>query len=253
MRIKGRELRQIIRETLMQEVPIVFGPDDSATDYRTPPLDPVDRQAGAKKRGSIGRRTLRRASGRAEAKVLFQNTSDNWAIVTLDNVSWGSDVIESDPFKQWVERQSFPPGTRILVVGDAPIPRDFTSTRWAVAHDIIGHTLHNWVAKRDIFKNPFSDAKTAQHLVFTAVLDQVSSEKRIGDNIDYIPDALAALFFGEADLGVAVAAATQAAWKSRFPEQLVAAVEAVGRAVESGIPAWINSIPPDRPTLIHPF
>jgi hypothetical protein len=253
MRITARELRQIIRETLMQEVPIFFGPDDSATDYRTPPLDPVDRQAGAKKRGSIGRRTLRKASGRAEAKVLFQNTSDNWAIVTLDNVSWGSDVIEGDPFKQWVQRQGFPPGTRILVVGDAPIPRDFTSTRWAVAHDIIGHTLHNWVAKKDIFRNPFSDAKTAQHLVFTAVLDQVSSEKRIGDNIDYIPDALAALFFGEADLGVAVSAATQAAWKQRFPEDLVAAVEAVGRAVELGIPGWINSIPPDKPTLVHPF
>ncbi len=253
MRITARELRQIIRETLMQEVPIFFGPDDSATDYRTPPLDPADRQAGAKKRASIGRRTLRKASGRAEAKVLFQNTSDNWAIVTLDNVSWGSDVIESDPFKQWVERQGFPPGTRILVVGDAPIPRDFTSTRWAVAHDIIGHTLHNWVAKKDIFRNPFSDAKTAQHLVFTAVLDQVSSEKRVGDNIDYIPDALAALFFGEADLGVAVSAATQAAWKHRFPEDLVAAVEAVGRAVESGIPGWIKSIPPDKPTLIHPF
>lgn len=60
MRITARELRQIIRETLMQEVPIVFGPDDSATDYRTPPLDPADRQVGAKKRGSIGRRTLRK-------------------------------------------------------------------------------------------------------------------------------------------------------------------------------------------------
>jgi len=253
MKITGRELRQIIRETLIQEVPIVFGPDDSATDYSTAPLDPEDRRSGARKRGSIGRRTLRKASGRAEAKVLFQNTPDNWAIVTLDNVSWNNAVIEGDPFKQWVERQGFPPGTRILVVGDAPIPRDFTSTRWAVAHDIIGHTLHNWISRRDIFTNPFSDAKTAQHLVFTAILDQVTSEKRIGDNIDYIPDALAALFFGEADLGVAVAAATQAAWKQRFPEPLVAAVEAVGRALEAGIPAWIKSIPPDKPTLIHPF
>lgn len=252
MRITGRALRQIIRETLTAEGPLFFGPDDSSTDYSTPPLDYYDRGAGAKKSGSIGRRALRKAQGRAEAKLLFQNTPDNWAIVTLDNIYWSKDVIRGAAFKAWIAKRGFPPGTRILVIADPPIKGDFTSTQWTVAHDIIGHTLHTWIFRK-YFKDPFSDAKTARHLVFTALFNQLPKEKQVGTGEDYIPDALAGLFFGEVDLTSAAATALQAAQNSRFSETLVPAVEDVVKALEEGIPAWIASIPPDVPTLINPF
>jgi hypothetical protein len=184
--------------------------------------------------------------------VLFQSTPDNWAIVTLDNTKQSKDVIASDHFKDWVARQSFPRGTRILVIADPPIKGDFTSTRWAVAHDIIGHTLHNWITLK-YFKDPFSDAKTARHLVLTAVLNQLPSEKRVGTGGDYIADAMAALFFGEADLTSAMSTAISAAQNHAWPSRLIPAVEEVGRSLEEGIPGWIESIPPDVPTLINPF
>jgi hypothetical protein len=256
MRITGRELRQLIRETLMQEVPIVFGPDDSATDYRTPPLDPEDRRIGAKKMGSIGRRRLRKPEGRAEARALFLNTPDNWAIVTLDNVSFAEDYLDSDQFKLWIAQQRFPKETRILVVGGQPYKGDFTSTRWAVAHDIIGHTIHNWVATMITSSGGFADmseeAHRARGIVAAAILKQLPPQKRPGKTGDEIPDALAAVFFGEVDLERARQDAHFVVDRSGDPD-LHRDVDWALDAYRDGVPQWIASIPVDKPTPVYPF
>ena len=251
MRITGRELRQIIREALVQEVPIVFGPDDSATDYRTTP----PRTAGSVRRPprpSIGRGTLHRAENRAEAKVLFQKTEDNWAIVTLDDINRADAVLDTVRFKQWIGRQGFPPGTRILVIAGTPMEDDFTSTQWTVAHDIIGHTLEFWI--RSKFLGQISaEVFGAKRLITAAAKRLLPAEKMVGGTYDEEPDIYAALFFGELD---PVELRMKAESLGKGIPRLADDVKEVGPTIdiyEQGIEAWIKSIPPDVPTLIRPF
>ena len=252
MRITGRALRQIIRETLMQEVPIVFGPDDAATDYTTPRR----RETGVVRRParpSIGRQALRRAENRAEAKVLFQKTEDNWAIVTLDDINRAETVLDTVKFKQWVGQQGFPKGTRILVVAGAPMEDDFTSTQWTVAHDIIGHTLESWI-RSEFLGEISAEVVSAMGLITAAAKKLLPAEKMPGGHYDEEPDIYAALFFGELD-PVQLRMKAEELGRARHPS-LAGIVSEVGPIIdiyEEGIAAWIKSIPPDVPTLIRPF
>jgi hypothetical protein len=252
MRITEGQLRRIIRETLLQEVPIVFGPDDSATDYRTPSSGDTG-QVRRPKRPSIGRHTLRRAENRAKAKVLFQKTEDNWAIVTLDDINQAETALDTVKFKQWIGQQGFPKGTRILVVAGTPMEDDFTSTQWTVAHDIIGHTLEIWIRSKFI-REISSGAFSATGLITDAAKKLLSAEKMPGNRGDEDPDVFAALFFGELD-PVQLRMKAEELGRGRHPS-LAGVVSEVGPIIdiyEAGITAWIKSIPPDVPTLIRPF
>jgi hypothetical protein len=249
MRITGRALRQIIRETLTAE-----GPLAGVGDYSTDPIPAYHRKRGMRKdRPSIGRRTLRQPEGRAEAEVLFKNTADNWVIVTLDHVDSAGEIFTSPRFDAWLARQKFPPDARILVISGSPYKGDFTSVQWTVAHDIIGHTLADWTSK-------FFTAPEKRHLLgdakgvaTAAILSLLPKSKRVGDDADDLPDALAGLFFGDVTAGAAKAAAQE--MTAAFPS-LAHLTDAVGEVIDiydRGIKDWIYNIPPGRPIPIRPF
>jgi hypothetical protein len=96
------------------------------------------------------------------------------------------------------------------------------------------------------------EAHRARGIVAAAILKQLPPQKRPGKTGDEIPDALAAVFFGEVDLERARQDAHFVVDRSGDPD-LHRDVDWALNAYRDGVPQWIASIPVDKPTPVYPF
>jgi len=241
MRITEGQLRRIIRETILNEVPLggnsPFTPierpstkapvavdqqdDDDIEDIEDPPIY------------SVGYSNA--SENRPEAIKLFEKIPDNWDIIPVENVDNLAAFVRSKEFTQEIASRNYPKGTKILVIGSQPAEDDFTESEWVIRHDIIGHTIYKHSISsgvrasedklkditNDILKNTSDEAsktKAANLISWIwpedpatrpdhAVWRSLPEELQLGESYqDILPDIYAAIFFGELSIKHATAA-----------------------------------------------
>jgi hypothetical protein len=247
MRITEGQLRRIIRETILNEVPL--GGDSPFTPIERPSAKApvaVDQQDDDDIEDppiySVGYSNA--SENRPEAIRLFEKIPDNWDIIPVENVDNLAAFVRSLKFKQAIEDRNYPPGTKILVIGSQPSEGDFTEAEWVVRHDIVGHAIYQHsislgVASEDKLKNIKNDIiqntddeeskDIAAGLVSWkmprdqnvrpdyAVWLSLPAELQLSETYqDILPDIYAAIFFGELT-AVNITAATLHYLKARFP------------------------------------
>ena len=267
MRITESKLRQLIREEILSEVPLDFAgnyevkPDEGDSPTYTRSATPAIGHAGFKKKAYA-----------LNAKVMFQDTQNSWAIVSLSDTRFAERTIKKPEFKLWLKEQGITSGTKILVVaGRHPDPGDFKSVRWAIGHDIIGHTLENFTRSilasrnslfrstiRDIEEQFSSSSYDIENIVEKAVWSSMSRDLRIGGADDILPDVLFAIFRGKLNKDTAIEAAAVAI-EERIPanEREPGDPETWARTVMDhyfqSVNVWVASVRPGIPLLVDPF
>ena len=273
MRITESALRQIIREEILNEVPLDF-----AGNYEVPPDEGDSPTYTRSARKAIGYAGLKKKAYALNAKVMFQDTQDSWAIIALSDTRFAERTIKKPEFKKWLSAQEgITPKTRILVVaGGHPDAGDFKSVRWAVGHDIIGHTLENFTraisASRNLsffsaireFEEQFSSSwkdsynVSIEEVVEKAVWTSMSRDLRTGGAGDILPDVLFAIFRGKLNKDTAIQASI-AAIEKKIPanEREPGDPETWARTVVDhyfqSVENWIASIRPGISLLVDPF
>jgi hypothetical protein len=267
MLISENKLRQIIREEILSEVPLDFVgnykvlPDegDSPTYTRSAPP-------------AIGHEGFKKKAYALNAKVMFQDTQNSWAIVSLSDTRFAERTIKKPEFKLWLKEQGITSGTKILVVaGRHPDPGDFKSVRWAIGHDIIGHTLANFTQSisasrnslfrstiRDIEEQFSSSSYDIEKIVEKAVWGSMSRDLRIGGAGDILPDVLFAIFRGKLNKDIAIEAAAVAIEKrisanERKPGDSETWARTVVNHYFQSVNVWVASVRPGIPLLVDPF
>ena len=209
---------------------------------------------------------------------MFQDTQDSWAIIALSDTRFAERTIKKPEFKKWLSAQEgITPKTRILVVaGGHPDAGDFKSVRWAVGHDVIGHTLENFTrtisASRNLsffsaireFEEQFSSSWKDSYstgiegIVEKAVWTSMSRDLRTGGAGDILPDVLFAIFRGKLNKDTAIQASI-AAIEKKIPanEREPGDPETWARTVVDhyfqSVESWIASIRPGISLLVDPF
>jgi hypothetical protein len=247
MRITEGQLRRIIRETILNEVPL--GGDSPFTPIERPSAKvpvAVDQQDDDDIEDppaySVGYSAA--SKNRPEAIKLFEKIPDNWDIIPVENVDNLAAFVRSKEFTQEIASRNYPKGTKILVVGSQPSEGDFTEAEWVVRHDIVGHAIYQHsislgVASEDKLKNIKNDIiqntddeeskDIAAGLVSWkmprdqnvrpdyAVWLSLPAELQLSETYqDILPDIYAAIFFGELT-AVNITAATLHYLKTKFP------------------------------------
>ena len=265
MRITESALRQIIREEILNEVPLDF-----AGNYEVPPDEGDSWTYTRSKRKAIGHAGLKNQAYALNAKVMFQDTQHSWAIIALSDTRFAEKTIKKPEFKQWLSAQEgITPKTKILVVaGGHPDPSDFKSVRWAVGHDIIGHTLANASdsTRPNIWKTIDSTERDSydvdiDEVVEKAVWSSMSRDLKVGKIDDALPDILFAIFRGklnedskEAMLKAAIIAIEKIIpANEREPGDSNTWAEMIVEHYFQTVENWIASIKPGIPLLVDPF
>jgi len=250
MLISENKLRQIIREEILSEVPLDF-----AGNYEVPPDEgdsPTYTRSATK---AIGHAGFKKKAYALNAKVMFQDTQDSWAIVSLSDTRFAERTIKKPEFKLWLKEQGITSGTKILVVaGRHPDPGDFKSVRWAIGHDIIGHTLENFTQSILTCRH----ALLIERIVEKAVWSSMSRDLRIGSADDILPDVLFAIFRGKLNKDTAIEAAAAAIEKTisdneRKPGDSETWARTVVDHYFQTVKDWVASVRPGIPLLIDPF
>jgi hypothetical protein len=265
MRITESALRQIIREEILNEVPLDF-----AGNYEVPPDEGDSWTYTRSARKAIGHAGLKKKAYALNAKVMFQDTQHSWAIIALSDTRFAEKTIKKPEFKQWLKAQEgITPETKILVVaGGHPDPGDFKSVRWAVGHDIIGHTLANASdsTRHNIWKRIINNWRDSydvdiDDIAERAVWSSMSRDLKVGGIDDALPDILFAIFRGKLnkDNKEAMMKAAIVAIEEKIPANerepgdsntwAKMIVEHYFQTVEN----WIASIKPGIPLLVDPF
>ena len=222
-------MRRIIRETILNEVPL--GGDSPFTPIERPSAKApvaVDQQDDDDIEDppiySVGYSAA--SENRPEAIKLFEKVPDNWDIIPVENVDNLAAFVRSKEFVQEIARRNYPKGTKILVIGSQPTEADFTESEWVVRHDIIGHAIYKHSIssgvrssedklkniRNDILKNTADEESKAKaenlvswnwtkdttarpdHFVWSGL----PKELQLGESYnDILPDIYAAIFFGE--------------------------------------------------------
>ena len=135
-------LRKIIREELLNEVPL--GDMPTVPGYRS--IIPSSERLPA-----VGHPRTRsqapeyRGAGYDEAaREIMSNTEDNWVIVTPDNVLDLDRYVNSSEFKNWLKEKDYPKGTVVIVVRSNQFSGDGSTPAWQIVHDIFGHTIEQY-------------------------------------------------------------------------------------------------------------
>ena len=250
MLISENKLRQIIREEILSEVPLDF-----VGNYKVKP-DPGDSPTYTRSATkSIGYDGLKRKAYALNAKVMFQDTQNSWAIISLSDTRFAERTIKKPEFKLWLKEQGITSGTKILVVaGRHPDPGDFKSVRWAIGHDIIGHTLENFT--QHILTCRY--ALLIEEIVEKAVWSSMSRDLRIGGANDILPDVLFAIFRGKLNKDTAIEAAAVAIEKrisanEREPGDPETWARTVVDHYFQSVEDWVASVRPGIPLLVDPF
>lgn len=247
MRITESRLRQIIRETILNEVPLGGNSPFTPIEMHRAQLPAAIVEPEDIEDPSIHSVGYSNASeNRPEAIRLFEKIPDNWDIIPVENVDNLAAFVRSLKFKQEIASRGYDKGTKILVIGSQPSEGDFTEAEWVVRHDIIGHAIykHSIASEKgtraedklkeirnDIIQNTGDEeSKTiAAGLVSWqwpedqntrpdyAVWLSLPGELQLSETYqDILPDIYAAIFFGELT-AMDITAATLHYLKTRFP------------------------------------
>lgn len=232
MKISQRQLRQLIREFAMNEMPLSFGDFTSS---------------GGTPRGSasIGRKALSDPMGLEAAQVLFKNIDEDWFIVTLEDTAQPEVTIQTPEFRQWLDERGAG-DSRVIVVADAPLEGDFDDVLWAIGHDVVGHGI--WQLLNDHIP---AELDPIQSVTMSSAIHQILPEGlRLGGEGDVEPDILAGLFLGELDPDVALDAAASAISDDPDPH---GPASMLVDAYLAAIADWISRFDPGVPILVRPF
>ena len=216
MKITEAQLRRIIREELIREAPLGGGERSlPLTPYRQHEENPIPDFDPDVIYQSVGYTDADK--NRPEAVELFSEIPENWDIIPIDDIENVKALVNSVPFRAEIERRKYPPGTKILVVGTPPFGGDYTETKWAIRHDIIGHTIDRAAFSGElgeIYRNSnkyYSDLRRYTEKSVSLEDDQrqpvnspefsiwksLPEESQLGSTGDIFPDIYASIFFGE--------------------------------------------------------
>jgi hypothetical protein len=81
---------------------------------------------------------------KAFATEVFSDTKDKWVIITLSDVGSLESIEKSQEYQDILSKHE---DSKIMVVISSPLDGDDTSQRMVVIHDIVGHSIENYVAK----------------------------------------------------------------------------------------------------------
>ena len=263
MRITERLLRKIIREELINEVPAAgSAPLTPFPQHWTQP-----KPQGREPLHSVGYTDADK--NRPEFIRRFSKTPDNWDIIPVENVRDLDRLVEDEDFKAEIISRNYPPGTKILVVATRPYKGDYTETKWAIQHDIIGHTIDKAVEsagfgksyrseayREDIMKyadpeevsyfnnkHIYNEEKTAEYAIWSAMPE----ENRLGSLSDMIADIYAAIFFDDimlADIITAVRTYLPLHFPSMSPVHVDEIATKYAVDLVSKVKVWKKSIHP---------
>lgn len=262
MHITEGQLRRIIREELINEVP--FAGDAPLTPFPQHRKQPRPDNSPTY---SVGYKDADK--NRPEAIKLFSGTSDNWDIIPVENVRNLEELVEDEDFKAEIISRHYPPGTKILIVATKPYEGDYTETKWAIRHDIIGHTIDKAVSEdkfgtayrvegyREDLKtyadpeeisyftdnHAYDEKKSAEYAIWRAMPE----ENQLGGDGDVLADIYAAIFFGDIaarDVTVPVRRYLTKYFPSIRPEHANEIAIRYGEDLMSKVEAWKDSMKP---------
>lgn len=264
MRITESALRKIIREEILNEVPITdmgdytVPPDEGNSSTFKKPADP-----------SIGSAAIKLKSDRLKAKAMFLDTAHNWAIITLSDTRFAEKTLKTPAFKQWLLNRKISSKTKILVVIGPSLYGDFKSARWAIGHDIFGHSLSTYAgrttpkfSKQDF--NSEGDSVDSYYdiseIIEGAIWKVIPRELQLGNvDGDRLPDVMLAIFLGKLDRELAIAAA-KAGIEEKIPAEDLGPKDDTAMWSETfvdhyfeSVESWIKSIKPGVIKIINPF
>jgi len=81
---------------------------------------------------------------KAFATEVFSDTKDKWVIITLSDVGSLESIEKSQEYQDILSKHE---DSKIMVVISSPLDGDDTSQHMVVIHDIVGHSIENYVAK----------------------------------------------------------------------------------------------------------
>lgn len=249
MRITEGQLRRIIREELLSEVPLIdIIPSDIS---QNPPH---------RRRASIAHTSARSHDDKYAdekyveiAKGLMRTARDNWVIITPNDVS-DRTTIHTDDFLAWLNRNrdQHPPGTIFAYASAASFPNDERTPDWNIVHDLFGHTLEmTW--KRQVAPGPTGGPGFVPGSAIAAKLHRKLPRRyRISSNDqDMLPDVLAAILL-EVLSPETAHEAIEEGFASHSPEQLSYVheqVDSMFRVVEK----WLGRAREDRFVELAPW
>jgi hypothetical protein len=185
MRVTESALRRIIREELLSEAPL-----DDIVPVDLPNTTPEERG-----RPTVAHPETRtdRIQSHAEftgiARDLMRSTKDRWVIITFSSVGRWRRMNIADR-ATWIEQEKEKyPGAILAFVNATPVSGDYTTPKWVVVHDLMGHSIETiWAAE---YGNKLGLVPFA---IINALHDELPEEFRISDSPeDRIPDILAGI------------------------------------------------------------
>ena len=78
------------------------------------------------------------------ATKVFSDTKDKWVIITLPDVGSFNSITDSPQYQEIISKHK---DSKIMVVVSSPLDGDDTSQGMVVTHDIVGHSIENYVSK----------------------------------------------------------------------------------------------------------
>lgn len=201
MRITEGQLRRIIREELLSEAPL----DDIV------PVDlPGRKPSAGRRRPTIAHPATREdgiqshADFTGIARALMKSTADRWVIIAFSDVGqWLS--MTSSQKDTWIALEKLKyPGALLAIAEAEPMPGDYTTPKWAVIHDLLGHTLDRFWKEQigklvDLWLNPGEKYLSAWMTpeAEAALHGSLPQESSISDKpADYTADIMAAILLG---------------------------------------------------------
>jgi hypothetical protein len=255
-------LRSLVKEMLLSETPLmdIYPYKGSVDSMKTKPG--IGYQIPKKIKG---KEEERRKVFSDEAKVLLADSKDNWYIIVLKNSAssdmgyffqknYPSNLLKSEEFKEWFKSLKIPKKSKIIVALSAPYKGDFTSSSYAIVHDIIGHSIESRTEEA-FATHKSSNSRRIQEVfrkidVAKAVWDLLPEEFKISksDVTDRNPDIYAAIFANKFDKQKAKKAIKAVFEKSG--ESGVTAEEVIGLMYHI-VSYFKKSVPFDKPVAIH--
>lgn len=215
MRITEGQLRRMVREELIREAPLDdivaydarrFGDGEEVPSIAHPRTRPTQKRYADGKYTDI-------------ARDLMRSAKDNWVIITPSDVRSSHVTVDSPRFKEWLEekRREHPPGTIFAFVRSGPIPGDYSSPKWQVLHDLIGHTLEELWKRHPNFNRSNPDIRRELRRELHAVLPRRFKISPSSPS-DALPDILTAILLGKLSRESAYAVGDRLSRKILGPE-----------------------------------
>jgi hypothetical protein len=262
-------LRSLVKEMLLSETPLmdIYPYKGSVDSMKTKPG--IGYQIPKKIKG---KEEERRKVFSDEAKVLLADSKDNWYIIVLKNSAssdmgyffqknYPSNLLKSEEFKEWFKSLKIPKKSKIIVALSTPYKGDFTSSSYAIVHDIIGHSITQKLETAFDSYKKYEHRKKREIMVNSRLLNVVKAVWEIlpeefkiskADVNDREPDIYAAIFANKFDKQKAKKAIEAAFEKSR---ELGVSVEVTAEEVIEFMHHIVNYfkklVPFDKPVAIH--